>query len=139
LTLSPKQDENRATSESTINKGRIVNACGRRCDIFLSQAQRKMTVRAVTLMFWPSFYLVARPDIRTVKELKGKTIGVGFLGTTNHVVTQKVLSNFGLGTDDVTIMAVGDFPFAYGGAEVGNDSGNHGRASGSGPGERVGI
>lgn len=58
----------------------------------------------------PSFYLVARPEIRTVGELKGKIIGVGALASTNHVVTQKVLANFGVRPDDVTIIAVGDYP-----------------------------
>jgi ABC-type nitrate/sulfonate/bicarbonate transport system substrate-binding protein len=58
----------------------------------------------------PNFYLVARPEIRTVTDLKGKIIGVGALASTNHTVTQKVLASFGIAPDDVTIIAVGDYP-----------------------------
>jgi NitT/TauT family transport system substrate-binding protein len=58
----------------------------------------------------PSFYLVARPEIRAVTDLKGKIIAVGSLGTVNHLVTQKVLANFGIGPEDATIMAIGDTP-----------------------------
>jgi len=58
----------------------------------------------------PSFYLVARPEIRSVAELKGKIVAVGSLGTVNHLVTQRVLANFGVAPEEVTIMAVGDTP-----------------------------
>ena len=58
----------------------------------------------------PSFYLVARPEIRTVADLKGKIVAVGSLGTVNHLVTQRVLANFGVAPEEVTIMAVGDTP-----------------------------
>jgi NitT/TauT family transport system substrate-binding protein len=58
----------------------------------------------------PSFYLVARPEIRTVVDLKGKIIAVGSLGTVNHLVTQRVLSSFGVASEEVTIMALGDTP-----------------------------
>ena len=55
----------------------------------------------------PSFYLVARPEIRTVLDLKGKIVAVGSLGTVNHLVTQRVLANFGVVPEEATIMAVG--------------------------------
>ncbi len=58
----------------------------------------------------PSFYLVARPEIRAVADLKGKIVAVGSLGTVNHLVTQRVLANFGVAPEEVTIMAMGDTP-----------------------------
>jgi len=58
----------------------------------------------------PNFYLVSRPEIRTVADLKGKIVGVGSVGDINYIVTQKVLAAFGLATSDVNITAVGDFP-----------------------------
>ena len=58
----------------------------------------------------PNFYLVSRPEIRTVADLRGKIVGVGSIGDINYIVTQKVLAHFGLGSADLTIMAAGDFP-----------------------------
>jgi ABC-type nitrate/sulfonate/bicarbonate transport system substrate-binding protein len=58
----------------------------------------------------PNFYLVSRPEIRTVADLRGKIVGVGSIGDINYIVTQKVLAHFGLGPTDLTIMAAGDFP-----------------------------
>jgi NitT/TauT family transport system substrate-binding protein len=58
----------------------------------------------------PNFYLVSRPEIRTVADLKGKVVGVGSIGDINYIVTQKVLAQLGLGSADYTIMAAGDFP-----------------------------
>jgi len=65
----------------------------------------------LTMVDKPNFYLVSRPEIRTVADLRGKIIGVGSLGTINYVVTQKVLAHFGVGPEDATLMGVGDFPF----------------------------
>ena len=63
----------------------------------------------LTMVDKPNFYLVSRPEIRTVADLRGKIIGVGSLGTINYVVTQKVLARFGVGPEDATLMGVGDF------------------------------
>ena len=77
----------------------------------IGRAVHGAPLRAVLAMVAkPSFYLVARPEIRTVADLKGKVIGVGAIASTNHIITQKVLANFGVGADDVTIVATGDYP-----------------------------
>ncbi|HTN71741.1 MAG TPA: ABC transporter substrate-binding protein [Methylomirabilota bacterium] len=77
----------------------------------IGRAMQGAPLRGVLAMVAkPSFYLVARPEIRAVTELKGKIIAVGSLGTVNHLVTQKVLANFGIGPEDATIMAIGDTP-----------------------------
>lgn len=77
----------------------------------IGRAMQGAPLRGVLAMVAkPSFYLVARPEIRSVADLKGKIIAVGSLGTVNHLVTQRVLSHFGVGPEDATIMAVGDTP-----------------------------
>ena len=77
----------------------------------IGRAMQGAPLRGVLAMVAkPSFYLVARPEIRAVPDLKGKVIAVGSLGTVNHLVTQKVLANFGIGPADAIIMAVGDTP-----------------------------
>lgn len=68
----------------------------------------------------PSFYLIARPEIRTVADLKGKTIAVGSVGTINHLVTQKILSHFGLEPQDFTIMSLGDTPVRMAAVKTGS-------------------
>ncbi len=44
----------------------------------------------------PNFFLVARPDIRTIQELKGKAIGINGVQTLSHVVLQDMLKHFGM-------------------------------------------
>jgi ABC-type nitrate/sulfonate/bicarbonate transport system substrate-binding protein len=77
----------------------------------IGRAMQGAPLRGVLAMVAkPSFYLVARPEIRAVADLKGKIVAVGSLGTVNHLVTQRVLANFGVAPEEVTIMAVGDTP-----------------------------
>lgn len=62
----------------------------------------------------PNFYLITRPEIRTVADLRGKALGVGSLGDTNDIISRKLLSHFGVNPDkEVTIMAVGDLPVRF--------------------------
>jgi NitT/TauT family transport system substrate-binding protein len=80
---------------------------------FASTIQRAMQgvpLRGLlTMVERPNFYLVSRPEIRTVADLRGKAIGVGSVGSINAIITQQVLAHFGVPIDTVTIMAAGDF------------------------------
>ena len=59
----------------------------------------------------PPFALVARPEIKSVQELKGKTIGTGTFGATTDIVGRMLLSHFGLDPDkDVKFVISGDGP-----------------------------
>jgi NitT/TauT family transport system substrate-binding protein len=54
--------------------------------------------------------LIARPNIKSVEELKGKRIGVFRFGSASHLRFLYVLSRFGFSERDVTLLQVGDTP-----------------------------
>jgi NitT/TauT family transport system substrate-binding protein len=52
--------------------------------------------------------LIARPEFKTVRELKGRTMGVQAYGATDHVAAMMMLKHFGLDPDkDVKTVALG--------------------------------
>jgi len=57
----------------------------------------------------PIFWLVVRPEFRTVKELKGKLLGTATIGGSQHTAARKLLTLGGLDPDkDITTIAGGD-------------------------------
>src|SRR5262245_33785267 len=59
----------------------------------------------------PPFSLVARPEYKSVKDLKDKTIGTGAFGATTDIVGRMLLRHFGLDPDkDVKFLVSGDAP-----------------------------
>ena len=56
-----------------------------------------VSVRLVAT-FVPTFpiILIARPELKSVMDLRGKTIGIGVLGSSPHIVTRLILKHFGL-------------------------------------------
>jgi NitT/TauT family transport system substrate-binding protein len=54
--------------------------------------------------------LIARPNIKSMEELKGKRIGVFRFGAASHVRFLYVLARYGLSDRDVTLLQVGDTP-----------------------------
>jgi NitT/TauT family transport system substrate-binding protein len=59
-----------------------------------------VSVRLVAA-FVPTFpiMLIARPEFKSVMELKGKAIGIGVIGSSPHIVTRLILKHFGLDPD----------------------------------------
>src|SRR6266550_1550110 len=56
----------------------------------------------------PMHWLYAKPEIKDVKGLKGKKIGVSALGASTHFLVQEILKRYGLDSArDVTILGVG--------------------------------
>jgi NitT/TauT family transport system substrate-binding protein len=52
--------------------------------------------------------LVGRPEFRSVKDLKGKTLGVQSFGATDHVAAAMMLKKFGIDPErDVKVIALG--------------------------------
>jgi len=52
--------------------------------------------------------LVARPEVKSVLDLKGKAIGIGIVGSSPHIVTRLILKHFGLDPEkDVKSVAGG--------------------------------
>ena len=54
--------------------------------------------------------LIARPNFKTVEELKGKRIGVNRFGAASHIRLLSVLPRYGLSERDVTFLQMGDTP-----------------------------
>ena len=56
----------------------------------------------------PMHWLYAKPEIKDVKGLKGKKVGVSALGASTHFLVQEILKRYGLDSArDVTIRGVG--------------------------------
>jgi ABC-type nitrate/sulfonate/bicarbonate transport system substrate-binding protein len=52
--------------------------------------------------------LVALPEFKSVKELKGRTLGIGAYGAADHVVALMMLQHFGIDTDkEIKVVALG--------------------------------
>jgi NitT/TauT family transport system substrate-binding protein len=57
------------------------------------------------------FWLVTKPEIKSLAELKGKTFGTTTLGGSQHLAAVRFLRNAGLDTDkDITVLIGGDVP-----------------------------
>lgn len=57
----------------------------------------------------PLFWLYSRPQIRDVKELKNKKVGVGGLNQASYTLLRELLSNYGLEAGkDYTLIQAGD-------------------------------
>jgi NitT/TauT family transport system substrate-binding protein len=72
-------------------------------------ALRGMPMRALaSLLDGSTHALVARPDYKSGKELRGKTVGIGNFGGTDEVAGRMMLKSFGLDTEkDVKFIALG--------------------------------
>jgi len=59
-----------------------------------------VSVRLVAT-YVPTFpiMLVARPEFKSVMDLKGKAIGIGVIGSGPHIITRLILKHFGLDPD----------------------------------------
>lgn len=61
----------------------------------------------------PLYFLYTKPEIRQIRELKGKKVGLpGFAGVIEYQV-QSILEKHGMGLREVTVLAVGAPPNRY--------------------------
>ncbi|WP_342431236.1 ABC transporter substrate-binding protein [Neobacillus sp. FSL H8-0543] len=65
------------------------------------------------------FYLIAKSDIKSVEDLKGKNVGVGIAGSGMDVYTRTILAKHGLTEDDVHLINNGTYQQAYATLETG--------------------
>jgi ABC-type nitrate/sulfonate/bicarbonate transport system substrate-binding protein len=81
----------------------------------IRSAARGLPVRAIsTGIKAPFFTIIAQNKFKTIKELKGATIGLTSIGGTNHVSTRITLRKFGVDPDkDVKFLAIGDEKVVY--------------------------
>jgi sulfonate transport system substrate-binding protein len=72
-------------------------------------ALRGMPMRALaSLLDGSTHALVARPEYKSGKDLKGKTVGIGNFGGTDEVAGRMMLKSFGLDTEkDLRFVALG--------------------------------
>jgi NitT/TauT family transport system substrate-binding protein len=72
-------------------------------------ALRGMPMRALaSLLDSPTHALIAKPQYKSVRELKGKTVGIGNFGGTDEVAGRMMLKSFGLDTErDLKFIALG--------------------------------
>ena len=67
-----------------------------------------LRVLAVTLLR-PLFWLVARPEYRSVKDLKHKVLAISTIGGSQHTMAKRMLALGGLDADkDLTFIQIGD-------------------------------
>ena len=72
--------------------------------------QRGIPLRAVSVSLRrPLFWLIARPEYKSVKELKGKLMGIVTLGGSQHTAARKLIALGGLDPDkDITAIQAGE-------------------------------
>jgi len=72
-------------------------------------AIRGLPVRVVASLIDGSTHaLIARPEFKSARELKGKTLGVQAYGATDHVAASMMLKNLGLDPDkEIKVVALG--------------------------------
>ncbi|SRR5712692_4103080 len=87
----------------------------------IRSAARGIPVRAIsTSIKAPFFSLVVPPATKSVKELKGRTIGVTSVGGTNQISARLLFQHFGLDPDrDVKFLAIGEEKFMVEAFKVG--------------------
>ena len=57
----------------------------------------------------PLFFLVARPEYKSIKELKGKTLGIVTFGVSQHTTAKRMLALHGLNADkELTSIQIGE-------------------------------
>jgi ABC-type nitrate/sulfonate/bicarbonate transport system substrate-binding protein len=55
----------------------------------------------------PLHYLVARPEIATISDLRGKKVGVQRIGSTDHIVSEALIEAKGLSVQAVKVIVLG--------------------------------
>lgn len=72
-------------------------------------AVRGMPLRAVaSLLDAPTHALIAKPEYKSVKELKGKTLGIGNFGGTDDVAARMMFKHYGIDPEkDLKIIVLG--------------------------------
>jgi NitT/TauT family transport system substrate-binding protein len=87
----------------------------------IRSAARGLPVRAIsTSIKSPFFSIIAQNKFKSLKELKGATIGITSIGGTNHISTRLTLKQFGIDPEkDVKLIAIGDEKLMYDAFKIG--------------------
>lgn len=88
---------------------------------YLRAAEKGAPITIVSSAFRSKgpFFLIARPGIDSIADLKGKTVGIAVAGNTMETYTRQILAENGVSPDDVTFIANGVNEQAYGSLTTG--------------------
>lgn len=78
--------------------------------VTLAAQQGSPIVGIFSMVERPSLYMISRPEIRAMAELKGKTIGLGSIGGITVTITRRMLANYGINANEFNIVSTGDLP-----------------------------
>jgi len=87
--------------------------------VTLAAQQGSPIVGIFSMIERPSLYLVSRPEIKSVADLKGKTIGLGSIGGITVTITRRMLAHYGINTNEFTIVSSGDLPVRLAAVQAG--------------------
>lgn len=78
----------------------------------MGSIQRGAPLKVLTVsLYRPLFWLVARPELKSFSDLKGKIMGTTTFGGVQHLTGIRMLRKAGLNPEkDVTVVQVGDVP-----------------------------
>ena len=66
-------------------------------------AMRGIPLKVIAVLIdSPPYAFIARPEIATMKALKGKTVGIGVYGSSNDIIARMMLERFGIDPDKET-------------------------------------
>jgi len=87
----------------------------------IRSAAKGAPIRAIsTNIKAPFFSFAAQQKYKTIKDLKGTTVGVTAIGGTNYISTRLTLRHFGVDPDkEVKILAIGDEKLMYEAFKIG--------------------
>ncbi len=78
--------------------------------VTLAAQQGSPIVGIFSMIARPSLFMITRPEIRSMAELKGKIIGLGSVGGITVEITRRMLAAYGISASDFTIVSTGDLP-----------------------------
>jgi NitT/TauT family transport system substrate-binding protein len=78
--------------------------------VTLAAQQGSPIVGIFSMIARPSLYMITKPGIKTMADLKGKIIGLGGVGGITLTITRRMMAHYGIGAADFTIVATGDMP-----------------------------
>ncbi|HEY7167047.1 MAG TPA: ABC transporter substrate-binding protein, partial [Candidatus Binatia bacterium] len=87
----------------------------------IRSAAKGAPIRAVsTTIKAPFFSLAAQPQFKSIRDLKGKTVGVNAIGGTNYASARLVLQNGGVDPDrEARLIPIGDQKLVYEALKIG--------------------
>jgi NitT/TauT family transport system substrate-binding protein len=78
--------------------------------VILAAQQGSPVVGIFSMIARPSLYMITKPEIKTMGDLKGKVIGLGGVGGITITITRRMMAHYGIDSTAFTVVATGDMP-----------------------------